>query len=269
MTWPPKISVITPSYNQAAYLEQTIMSVLGQGYPNLEYLIMDGGSNDGSVEIIKKYEKQLTYWESVKDKGQADAINKGLKRAKGDILAYLNSDDKLIEGSLWKIAYLSREHPDCDVFFGANFMFFHDGGINFLCPRPWLPGQLIGCLQDATFWRKCVHEKTGYFDESFQFALCNDFFSRALINHRVLFHSEPMSLIRNHPESKTSTMGDVSRSDLERLRKNYSRHQFSISWRMKGAFLRLLAGFTGWLGRYFAKLIWRISMPPLKYKIKS
>ena len=100
--WPddlPRISIITPSFNQAQFLEQTIKSVLDQGYPNLEYFIIDGGSTDGSADIIRRYSKQLTYWVSEKDRGQTHAINKGLERATGEIIAYINSDDLYVPGA--------------------------------------------------------------------------------------------------------------------------------------------------------------------------
>jgi len=265
MNWPPKISIITPSFNQAQYLEQTIMSVLGQGYPNLEYIIMDGGSIDGSVEIIKKYEKQLTFWQSKKDEGQADAINQGLEKATGELIAYLNSDDKLIEGSLWKMAYLAREYPRCDLFCGANHLLFEEGGVVYECPRPWLPGEGLGCLQDATFWRASVHPKTGNFDKTFQFGLCNDFFTRALFHHQTLFHSEPMSIIRKHALSKTSTMSDVSEADRGRLKERYKNYRAPFMWRAKASFIRWMAGLTGYLSRrYVVQLIWRREMPALE-----
>jgi len=100
----PKISIVTASYNQGQFIEETILSVLNQNYPNLEYILIDGGSTDNSVEIIRKYQQHFTYWVSEKDKGQANAINKGLQLCTGDIFNWLNSDDYLEPGSLHKIA---------------------------------------------------------------------------------------------------------------------------------------------------------------------
>src|SRR5512136_1965980 len=119
----PLVTVITPSFNQAQFLEATILSVLNQDYPKLEYFVMDGGSTDGSLEIIKKYESRLTGWVSEKDHGQTDAINKGFSRARGDILAWLNSDDTYeINAVREAVAYL-RERPEIGLVYGdANFI---------------------------------------------------------------------------------------------------------------------------------------------------
>ncbi len=262
--WPPRISIVTPSYSQAMYLEQTLMSVLGQGYPNLEYIVIDGGSTDGSVDIIRRYADRLAYWQSQKDGGQADAVNQGLRRCTGDLCGYLNSDDKLVEGSLWKIAYLARQYPDCDVFFGANHIFFEPhGGVIYQCPRPWRIGGISGFLQEATFWRRSVHDAIGYFDASLQFALCYDFFTKAMVSRRCLYHSEPMSIIRCHPLTKTATMGDVAVSDIRRIAAGYADLRPSLGWRLRAGALKLLAAMTGFVGRRWAKLIWRVTMPPM------
>ncbi|ADB38601.1 glycosyltransferase family 2 protein [Spirosoma linguale] len=118
----PKLTVVTPSYNQAQYLERTILSVLNQQYPNLEYFIMDGGSTDGSVDIIKKYAPYLAGWVSEKDKGQTDAINKGFKRATGDYVAFQNSDDVFAPDAFYRVAEAWRKAPDTDVFFGDMYI---------------------------------------------------------------------------------------------------------------------------------------------------
>ncbi len=118
----PKLTVVTPSYNQAQYLERTILSVLNQHYPNLEYFIMDGGSTDGSLDIIKKYESYLAGWVSEKDRGQTDAINKGFKQATGDYVAFQNSDDVFAPDAFSRVASAWRKFPDTDIFFGDMYI---------------------------------------------------------------------------------------------------------------------------------------------------
>jgi len=123
----PRISIVTPSYNQGQFIEETIRSVLLQGYPNLEYIIIDGGSSDNSVEIIKKYEQYLSYWVSEPDKGPTDAINKGWEKASGEIVAYLNSDDAYLPGTLATIAETFQENCDARVVCGNELKIDSEG----------------------------------------------------------------------------------------------------------------------------------------------
>ena len=125
-TW-PRLTVVTPSFNQGRFLEATIRSVLLQGYPNLEYMVIDGGSTDESVEVIRKYEPWLTYWVSEKDQGQAHAINKGMVRSTGEILAYLNSDDIYDEGALRRVGEHFVQTPECRLLVGATKLLTPDG----------------------------------------------------------------------------------------------------------------------------------------------
>ena len=123
----PKLSIITPSLNQGKFLEETIPSVLNQNYPNLEYVIIDGGSTDNSVAIIKRYEKHLTYWISEQDNGQADAINKGFEKTTGDIINWINSDDLLAADSLNSLTKEIRKNPNADFYFGDYLIIDKNG----------------------------------------------------------------------------------------------------------------------------------------------
>ena len=184
----PKITIITPSFNQGPYIEQTIDSVISQNYPNLEYIIMDGGSTDGSVGIIKKYAKHLTYWASEPDNGQSHAINKGLQRATGDIVNWLNSDDYYEPDTLPKIAELFRDE-NTNVVCGRSRIFTDDGSRDFFSDGtdvyPNNPAKTIGWAridQPETFFRRETVGKMGLLNENLHYVMDKEWWMRYLLH---------------------------------------------------------------------------------------
>jgi glycosyltransferase involved in cell wall biosynthesis len=176
----PKITVVTPSFNQGAYLEDTITSILDQGYPNLEYIVIDGGSNDNSIDIIKKYEHLLTYWVSEKDKGLYHALQKGFERSTGELMCWINSDDMHHKKSLFTIAKLFNDYPAVNWIMGKNTFYDESGSVfvydtNDFNERwsKWkmydMDGQYI--QQESVFWRRCLWDKSGaYIDTDLSLA---------------------------------------------------------------------------------------------------
>lgn len=171
----PLVSIITPSYNQAAYLEKTMLSVLEQDYPAIEYMVADGSSQDGSVEIIRKFAPRLTWWVSEKDGGQAEAINKGLARAKGEFVAWLNSDDYLMPGAVSAAVQVLQSNPQSSFVYGNVRVVAPDGTVlNQLAYDDWqlkdlMSFHIIG--QPAVFMRRSALEKAGFLDLSYHFLL--------------------------------------------------------------------------------------------------
>jgi glycosyltransferase involved in cell wall biosynthesis len=168
---PPRISIVTPSFNQGEFLEECIDSILSQNYPDLEYIIMDGGSTDNSVEIIRKYEKYLTYWQSKPDKGQYDAINEGFKKTSGEIMAWLNSDDKYHHHAFFKVSHIFIKHRDVEWLIGRPSEWDSEGNMLRIEPKP-LPVysrekylrkdyKSPSIQQESTFWRRSLWEKAG------------------------------------------------------------------------------------------------------------
>ena len=212
----PKISVITPSYNQGQFLEECINSVLGQNYPNLEYIVIDGGSTDGSVDIIKKYEAKIAFWVSEKDNGQSDAINKGFSHATGDIIAWLNSDDLYYKNSLWKIADIynrNREQMDAVGFILGNGYRYRwpEKSMSRFCPknvafsRKVLAEGLDYILQPSVFIIRKAAEKAGYLKESLHYCMDWEWWYRLSQDHRVIVTDHMLSMSREYEETKTST----------------------------------------------------------------
>jgi len=223
----PKISIITPSYNQGQFLEETIRSVLDQDYPNLEYIIIDGGSTDNSVEIIKKYEAHLAYWVREKDRGQTNAINKGFKRATGDILNWLNSDDLLAPRALRAVAAAFDKCPDADFYFG-DFKVIDNRGRNMFSRKS--PPYHFATLfwgrqlsnQPAVFFKRSVPEDIGYLDESLNFCMDTEFWIRAA-RHRKIFHQikKPLAMARLHGDAKTAQLQKVLHEEHKSIVRRY------------------------------------------------
>lgn len=201
-----KISIITPSYNQVDFLEYTIRSVLGQGYPDLEYIIVDGGSTDGSVEIIRNYSDQLTWWVSEPDKGQADAINKGFRGATGDIVAWLNSDDMYAPGALRDASAVFRSNHEIGMVYGNAISYDRDGfPLNDLGIENWSLEDLVVfniLCQPAVFLRREVLENAGYLDDSYHMMLDHHLWLR--VAQRTLIQHVPRiwAFARHHPAAK-------------------------------------------------------------------
>jgi len=203
---PPLVSIITPSFNQVAYLEQTIESALGQDYPHLEYILVDGGSTDGSLAIIEKYAEKLAWWVSEKDNGQAEAINKGLARAKGEIVAWLNSDDVYLPGAISGVARVFEENPDVVLVYG-NMLAVNENGetINLfkykqLNLEDLLCFQIIG--QPAVFFRRDALERAGYLDPTYHYLLDHHLWLRIASQGRMLHVDETWAAARYHAKAK-------------------------------------------------------------------
>jgi len=199
----PLVSIVTPSFNQARYLEATIQSVISQDYVRLEYIIMDGGSTDGSVDIIKKYEDKLAWWVSEKDQGQTDAINKGFSRAKGEILAWINSDDTYQPGAISSAVNVLLAHPEIGLVYGnANYINV-DGNIigHFPAAQTDLARLRRGYVhipQQTAFFRGDLWRSVGPLDPSFYFAMDYDLWVRLALRSQVKYNPQTWANFRLH-----------------------------------------------------------------------
>lgn len=213
----PKISIITPSFNQGQYIEQTIKSVLLQDYPNLEYIVMDGGSTDGTVEILKRYNDKIK-WFSEKDKGQSEAINKGLKMTTGEILAYLNSDDIYLPDTLDKVARFFGQNRNINWLTGKCRIIDEKGketrSLISVWKNLWLKNRFLRdkakqtlivlnfISQPATFWKRKIMEKVGFFDKGLDLAMDYDFWLKLIRQGKLGFIDEELACFRIQKSSK-------------------------------------------------------------------
>jgi glycosyltransferase involved in cell wall biosynthesis len=236
----PRISVVVPSFRQARFIRETLISLLDEAYPNLELIVVDGGSDDGTVEILREFDSRIAWWVSEPDQGQTHAINKGFARSTGDIMAWLNSDDRIVPGSLHLIARFFEKNPQVDIAYGNRILINEESleiGRWILPPHSDRVLKWVDFVpQETLYWRRHAWQAAGgSLDESFQFAMDWDLllrFSKA----RQRFHRFPefLGLFRVHDKQKTSReMASTGMKEIERLRKRelgFSPSRAQVFW---------------------------------------
>lgn len=223
----PLVSVVTPTFNQAAFLRETIDSVLSQDYPSIEYQVIDDGSTDATGSVLGEYSDRV-WTEHQQNRGQTPTINKGWERSSGDILTWLNSDDTFLPGAVSRAVVYFEEHPEVDIVFGDTLFTEHDGTpiersqkreefdyVQFVlrCENP-IP-------QPSAFIRRSVIEDVGILDPSYYYFMDWDFWLRAGINHRISYFPELLSTYRLHAESKTVAQANKAAPELEYMYRKF------------------------------------------------
>jgi len=204
----PRITIVMPSFNQGKYIEESIKSVLDQNYPNLEFMVLDGGSTDGSREIIERYADKLNYWHSQPDKGQTDAIVMGLKRATGDILGYLGSDDVLLKNSLHKIAVAYNQNPNGGLF-GGDYIQIDDNGLIIQVKKhtryaAWFGRHGLQVISPDWLFTPEAYEEVGGIKIEYEYIFDTDLFYRMVsVGIKFVYINTPLIGFRYHPDSKT------------------------------------------------------------------
>lgn len=238
----PKITIVTPSFNQSQFLERTILSVLNQNYQNLEYIIIDGGSADGSVEIIKKYKKYLDYWISEKDKGQSHALNKGFKLCTGEYIGWQNSDDIYLPNVFEEFAKISDQFPDYDIYYSNRLNIDENENVinkvYYVSPSwPYIKYYSkyrgMALCNQTSFLRKNILEKVGYIDESLKIAMDTDFFLRCVLQKKRFYYVNSFwGGFRRHICAKTCKIdiqGHERKSEREYIIKKHSIYRGRLS----------------------------------------
>lgn len=245
---PLKISIITPSFNQGQFIEQTIQSVLSQNYSHLEYIVMDGGSTDNTLSILKKYDGKLK-WFSKKDKGQSDAINKGLRMATGDIVGWLNSDDYYLPETLKKVAEVFEKNKEVQWITGDYLIVDEQGKeiqsfVRFykkLLSRFFPLSRANYINQPSTFWKSDFQKKAGYLNEDLHYCMDYDLWLRFMKQSPVQIISFPLSAFRIHKASKGgSQYGMQFKEEIEVAKKYNSNVLFQLLHKMHNYIINII-----------------------------
>lgn len=227
----PLVTIVTPSYNQGRFIGATIESVLSQDYPHVEYIIMDGGSNDQTAAVVEPYRHRLT-WISEQDRGQSHAINKGFRMAKGQIVAWLNSDDTILPGAIAHAVEAFERQPGAGAVYGEGYLMDEDGRIKgrFPATEPFNLWKLVYLsdyiLQQTVYFRRSVFDDVGFIDEELRWGMDWDILIRIGKRHMLEYIPQYMGCLREHREAKTASGGSQRFSELARILRRHGSRRY-------------------------------------------
>jgi glycosyltransferase involved in cell wall biosynthesis len=242
----PLVSIVTPSFNQAAYLETAMLSVLGQDYPNIEYILVDGGSTDGSLEIIRRHADRLAFWTSEPDQGQGQALNKGLRRTSGDLVAWLNSDDVLMPGAVAEAVAAAQRYPQTGMIYADGLMV--DSELRLLDPHRYRTLSSLDLLsfevllQPTVFMRRKALEQAGWLNEDYHLILDHELWVRISAKYPLQHVPGFWALERTHAEAKTIHQAAAFVEEAQRLI-DWAAVSEEFSELVRGRRRRILSGF--------------------------
>jgi len=250
----PLLTIVTPSYNQGHYIRATIESVLAQDYPNIEYLVMDGGSTDYTSEVVSEYAGRLAFF-SEKDRGQSDAINKGFHRGKGEILFWINSDDTMLPGAASKAVAALEACPEAGLLYGEGFLLDRDGYVtqrfpHTVPPNLWrLTFVADYILQQSAYFRRRALDDVGYLNENLHWTLDWDLFIRIARKYPVVYLNEDLGCLREYAETKSSAGGVRRANEIRDVLRGHTGRRYPPGYLLYGAdTYRLL--FLDWVDRH-------------------
>ncbi|MFC2054271.1 glycosyltransferase family 2 protein [Chloroflexota bacterium] len=256
----PRISIVMPSFNQGKYIEESLISVLEQNYPNLEFMVLDGGSTDGSREIIERYADKLTYWHSQPDKGQADALNQGFKKASGSLLGWINSDDVLLKGSLKRIAHAYMENPQAGLIGGDYILIDEHGRIirfkKHTKYAAWFGRHGLQVISPDWFFTRAAYQEVGGVNPSYEYDMDTDLFFRMVLRGiKFAYIESDLICFRLHQESKTSTRENDFHSEFHLMSQLFLDPNWKIERKLLKYLYWTLQTINGKLLRSFIKTV--------------